>query len=60
MFVSCGETDVRWADDEVLRRGVLKPGSLFVQKPFSPNILLRMVRDALNRVTVGHVTSPVT
>lgn len=35
--------------DHVLRRGLLEPSSLFIQKPFEPNALLRMVRDVLNR-----------
>jgi PAS domain S-box-containing protein len=48
-----------YTDDEVLRRGMLDPGSLFIQKPFEPNVLLRMVRDALNRGTPGHVSSPI-
>ncbi|HET9683177.1 MAG TPA: PAS domain-containing protein, partial [Gemmatimonadaceae bacterium] len=38
-----------YTDDEVLRRGMLEPGSLFVQKPFTPEGLLRTVREALNR-----------
>jgi PAS domain S-box-containing protein len=48
-----------YTDDDVLRRGMLEPGSRFIQKPFDPNALLRMVREALNRATVGHVSSPV-
>jgi FixJ family two-component response regulator len=49
-----------YTDDDVLRRGMLEPGSRFIQKPFDANALLRMVREALNRATVGHVSSPVT
>jgi PAS domain S-box-containing protein len=49
-----------YTDDAVLRRGMLEPGSRFLQKPFDPTALLRMVREALNRDTVGHVSSPVT
>ena len=37
-----------YTDDDVLRRGMLEPGSLFIQKPFNPRALLRIVRDALN------------
>jgi DNA-binding NtrC family response regulator len=48
-----------YTDDDVLRRGMLEPGSRFIQKPFNPNALLRTVREALNRATVGHVSSPV-
>ena len=38
-----------YSDDEVLRRGMLKPGSLFIQKPFNPDALLGKVREALDR-----------
>jgi len=38
-----------YTDNEVLRRGMLEPGSLFVQKPFNPNSLLRIVREALSQ-----------
>jgi len=38
-----------YTDSEVLRRGMLEPGSLFVQKPFNPNSLLRIVREALSQ-----------
>jgi len=37
-----------YTDDDVLRRGMLEPASLFIQKPFNPRALLRIVRDALN------------
>ena len=40
-----------YTDDDVLRRGMLEPGSLFIQKPFNPGALLRIVRDALHRRT---------
>jgi PAS domain S-box-containing protein len=36
-----------YTDDDVLRRGMLEPGSMFIQKPFNPRALLRIVRDAL-------------
>jgi two-component system cell cycle sensor histidine kinase/response regulator CckA len=37
-----------YTDDEVLRRGMLGPGSLFIQKPFETSALLRLLRDALD------------
>jgi CheY-like chemotaxis protein len=42
-----------YTDDEVLRRGLLKPGSLFIQKPFNPNALVSMVREALDHRPAG-------
>jgi PAS domain S-box-containing protein len=47
-----------YTDDEVLRRGMLEPGSTFIQKPFNPSTLLRMVREALDhqRSVAAHVT----
>jgi PAS domain S-box-containing protein len=49
-----------YTDDDVLRRGMVEPGSRFLQKPFDPKALLRMVREALNRAPVGHISLPVT
>jgi PAS domain S-box-containing protein len=45
-----------YSGDDVLRRGLLEPGSLFIQKPFGPNALLGKVREALDRATAGHVS----
>jgi CheY-like chemotaxis protein len=36
-----------YTDDTIFRHGHLKPGSLFVQKPFTPEMLARKVRSAL-------------
>jgi two-component system, cell cycle sensor histidine kinase and response regulator CckA len=38
-----------YTDDDVLRRGMLAPGSRFIQKPFAVEALLRLVREALDR-----------
>jgi len=35
-------------DDTILRRGVLEPGTLFLQKPFSHETLTRTVYQILN------------
>ena len=36
-----------YTDDDIVRRGILKPGSAFVQKPFSTCSLVKAVRAAL-------------
>jgi CheY-like chemotaxis protein len=38
-----------YTDDDVLRRELFEPGSRFVQKPFVPEELLRLLRDALDQ-----------
>jgi CheY-like chemotaxis protein len=40
-----------YTDDDVLRRGLFEPGARFVQKPFVPDELLRVVRSALDAGT---------
>ncbi|HEU4748993.1 MAG TPA: ATP-binding protein, partial [Gemmatimonadaceae bacterium] len=37
-----------YTDDDIIRRGALPAGSAFVQKPFTPEILARSVREALD------------
>jgi PAS domain S-box-containing protein len=36
-----------YTDDDVVRRGLLSPGSPFLQKPFEPDALARKVREIL-------------
>jgi two-component system, cell cycle sensor histidine kinase and response regulator CckA len=37
-----------YTDDAVMRHGTLEPGTHFLQKPFSPLDLVRLVRQALD------------
>ncbi|PYO27335.1 MAG: hybrid sensor histidine kinase/response regulator [Gemmatimonadetes bacterium] len=37
-----------YTDDAITRHGVLEPGFVFVQKPFTPDTLARTVRDVLD------------
>ena len=37
-----------YTDDDILRRGLLRPGSPFLQKPFMPGDLSRKVREVLD------------
>jgi two-component system, cell cycle sensor histidine kinase and response regulator CckA len=38
-----------YAEHEIARRGVLEPGMFFLEKPFGPQGLQRMVREVLDR-----------
>ncbi|MFL5402706.1 MAG: ATP-binding protein, partial [Gemmatimonadales bacterium] len=42
-----------YTDGEIERRGLLRPGSLFVQKPLTPDTLVRAVRKALAPSPMG-------
>jgi DNA-binding response OmpR family regulator len=38
-----------YTDDAITRHGVLEPGVTYVQKPFTPDALVRKVREVLDR-----------
>jgi PAS domain S-box-containing protein len=46
-----------YTDGEIARRGLLEPGAIFLQKPFSPDLILKTVSDNLR--TTARSTDPV-
>jgi FixJ family two-component response regulator len=38
-----------YTDDIIIRRGILDPGSMFLEKPFSARALAKAVREVLNQ-----------
>ena len=42
-----------YTETGIAREGILKPGATFLEKPFSPDSLLRKVREILDEVRVG-------
>jgi len=41
-----------YTDDTIIQHGVLEPGTAFLQKPFSPSILARKVREVLDGTSI--------
>ncbi len=50
-----------FTDDEVVRRGLMRQGAPFLQKPWAPEQLLRRVREVLDSgpVAAEHAAEPV-
>jgi PAS domain S-box-containing protein len=41
-----------YTDGEIIRRGLLEPGTAFVQKPFGPETIVRSVRERLDAASL--------
>jgi PAS domain S-box-containing protein len=41
-----------YTDGEIVRRGLLQPGAAFVQKPFDPDTVVRIVRERLDSASL--------
>jgi signal transduction histidine kinase/ActR/RegA family two-component response regulator/HAMP domain-containing protein len=48
-----------YTDDAVIRHGVLRAGTAFLQKPFTPAALVQRVRETLDLAAAPHHTTPV-
>jgi PAS domain S-box-containing protein len=47
-----------YTDGEIVRRGLLEPGAAFVQKPFAPDTILRVVRERLESASLPATPPP--
>jgi CheY-like chemotaxis protein len=42
-----------YTDNALIHSGALPPGTCFLQKPFTPDVALRRIRDLLDSVSAG-------
>jgi PAS domain S-box-containing protein len=47
-----------YTDGEIARRGLLEPGAAFVQKPFAPDTIARIVRERLDAASLPATPPP--
>jgi CheY-like chemotaxis protein len=47
-----------YTDGEIVRRGLLQPGAAFVQKPFDPDTIARIVRERLDSASLPAMPPP--
>jgi PAS domain S-box-containing protein len=47
-----------YTDSEIVRRGLLHPETAFIQKPFGPDAILRIVRERLEGASLPSTSSP--
>ena len=41
-----------YTDGEIVRRGLLDPAAAFIQKPFGPEAIVRIVRERVEAATL--------
>jgi DNA-binding NtrC family response regulator len=46
-----------YTDGEIVRRGLLHPDAAFIQKPFEPDVIVRIVRERLEGASLTSTTS---
>jgi PAS domain S-box-containing protein len=49
-----------YTDGEIVRRGLLEPGAVLVQKPFTPDAIVRVVRERLDAASLRSMPPPAT
>jgi hypothetical protein len=47
-----------YTDGEIVRRGLLDPDAAFIQKPFGPEVIVRIVRERLERASLPSTAPP--